>query len=152
MHGQRGFTLIELMVVVAIVGVLAAVAIPSYQEYAVKSRRADGRVLLLEVAQKQERWYTENMTYNTAVTSLGYSSDPVISGERYYSATVLDAASAALVLGSACPVNTCFVVEATPIRGRQIRDGKQALSSMGQKYHDINNDGDYGDSGETVWE
>lgn len=60
---SRGFTLIELMVVVAVIGILASIAYPSYQEYVRKSRRAEGRTALLELLQQQERYMTQNNTY-----------------------------------------------------------------------------------------
>ncbi|MDV0439437.1 type IV pilin protein [Xanthomonas sacchari] len=60
---QRGFTLIELMIVVAIVGVLAGIAFASYQSYVVKSRRSAASVCLQQGAQLIERYYTANMTY-----------------------------------------------------------------------------------------
>lgn len=59
-----GFTLIELMIVVAIVAILAAIAYPSYQEHVIKSRRATAQTCLLELAQFMERFYTTNMRYD----------------------------------------------------------------------------------------
>ena len=70
---QLGFTLIELMITVAIVGILAAIAYPSFTEYIAKSRRATTVSLLLQGQQWMERFYTENFRYDqnsagTAVT------------------------------------------------------------------------------------
>lgn len=62
---NNGFTLIELMVTVAIVGILAAVAYPSYQDSIIKTKRAEGRVALMQIMQQQERYYTQNNTYIT---------------------------------------------------------------------------------------
>ena len=73
---QRGFTLMELMIVVAIVGIVASIAIPSYQESVRKSRRAAARAQLLEVAQYMQRFYSQNDSFaatpgGTAVTIPG---------------------------------------------------------------------------------
>ena len=57
---KNGYTLMELLVTVAVVGVLAAVAIPSYKSYSVKTRRSEGRAFVMEIMQRQEKYYTEN--------------------------------------------------------------------------------------------
>lgn len=68
---RRGFTLLELMIAVAVVGLLASIAYPSYQGQMARSRRADAQQSLLELAQRLERYYTERGTY--AGASLGAS-------------------------------------------------------------------------------
>lgn len=63
----RGFTLIELMIVVAIIAILASIAYPAYTDYIVKTRRSAGEACLMEQAQFMERYYTTNMGYTGAV-------------------------------------------------------------------------------------
>src|SRR3546814_14278566 len=63
---MRGFTLIELMVVVAIIAILASIAYPAYTDYIVKTRRSAGAACLLEQARFMERYYTTNMGYSSA--------------------------------------------------------------------------------------
>lgn len=72
---SSGFTLIELMIVVAIIGILAAIAYPAYQDQVRKSKRSDGQVALLDMMAKQERYYTDNNTYTATLTNLGYTVD-----------------------------------------------------------------------------
>ncbi|THF65890.1 prepilin-type N-terminal cleavage/methylation domain-containing protein [Pseudothauera nasutitermitis] len=63
MTRSRGFTLIEVMIVVVIVGILASIAYPSYQQHVLKTRRALATGCLLELSQFMERYYTTNMSY-----------------------------------------------------------------------------------------
>lgn len=84
---KNGYTLMELLVTVAVVGVLAAVAIPSYKSYSVKTRRSEGRAFVMEIMQRQEKYYTENNTYTTNLTQLGYSSSTPSSERSYYTVT-----------------------------------------------------------------
>lgn len=68
MHNSKGFTLIEVMIVVVIVGILASIAYPSYQEYVNRSNRAEGQAFLSDIAARQERYFSQNNAYVTADT------------------------------------------------------------------------------------
>lgn len=63
---HMGFTLIELMVTVAVIGILAAVAFPSYQTYVLRTHRVTAAACLSEMAQQMERYYTSNLSYSGA--------------------------------------------------------------------------------------
>ncbi len=84
----RGFTLIELMIVVAIIGLLATIALPSYQDYIRKARRADAKSSLSQLAQFMERNYSVAQRYDkdgsgTNIT-LPFSESPVDGSSKYY--------------------------------------------------------------------
>ncbi|MEL7187428.1 MAG: type IV pilin protein [Pseudomonadota bacterium] len=68
---QRGITLIELMIVVVIVSILAVVAYPGYQEFAARAKRNEARSALLQIATNQERFYLDNRTFTTDLTTMG---------------------------------------------------------------------------------
>lgn len=95
-----GFTLIELMVTVAIVVLLATIALPSYQDYILKSRRAEGKSVLLNTQQLVERAYTDLNRYDTAVASVVGASG-VRSEHGYYMVTTASATVSTYSLNSA---------------------------------------------------
>jgi len=66
----RGFTLMEVMVTVAVLAILGIVAVPSYFNYLTESRRAEAYTTLLALAQAEEQWFTNNNTYTNSVASL----------------------------------------------------------------------------------
>lgn len=67
---QQGFTLVEVMIVVAIVAILAAIAYPSYDEYVKRGNRTEGQAFLSDVAARQERHFSQNNEYITAVADI----------------------------------------------------------------------------------
>lgn len=87
MKHMRGITLMELMIVVVIVGILAAVAYPNYREFAARAKRTEAKALLLEIANNQERFYLNANTYGT-LGQLNYPADPMVTDSGSYSVTV----------------------------------------------------------------
>ncbi len=69
---MRGMTLTELMIVVVIIGILTAIAYPSYRQYAARAKRNEAKAALLQIATNQERFYLQNNTYTTDMTALGF--------------------------------------------------------------------------------
>lgn len=67
---QLGFTLIEMMIVVAIIGILAAIAYPSYDQYVKRGNRTEGQALLNDAAARQERYFNQNNTYITTADNI----------------------------------------------------------------------------------
>ena len=145
---QRGFTLIELMVTVAIIGILAAIAYPSYLDSVRKSRRTDAKNALTQAMANMERYYTEHNTYGTAAIC---GTNPLIcpgscagaactSTEKNYTIDLIPA-----------PTATTFTIEATPVPGPQAVDGKMNINQANKKFHDMNNDGTYNPATENYW-
>jgi len=66
-----GFTLIEVMIVVVIIGILASIAYPSYDEYVKRGNRTEGQVFLSDAAARQERYYSQNNSYTADPANLG---------------------------------------------------------------------------------
>lgn len=103
LNHHKGFTLIELMMVVAVIGILAAIAFPSYQDSLRKGRRADAKTALLDLAQFTERSYTQNNTYSNI--TLPYTQTPTSGATKYYN------------LSFASATQSTFTLQAVPIAG-----------------------------------
>ncbi|MFD0739466.1 type IV pilin protein [Lysobacter koreensis] len=119
-RAQRGFTLIELMIVVAVVAILASIALPAYNDSVRKSRRGQAKADLVEYAQLAERWFTVNNTYATFVLPTNQSPREAGSAARY----TLNLVSAA----------TTFTITAVP-QGGQAADscGTLTMNQAGAK-------------------
>ena len=102
---SKGFTLIELMVVVAILAIVAVIAVPSFLDQVRKARMSDAKQTLMDVAAKLEQYYQDNKGYPTTadMTLLGYTSNPFVSPEKYYTISFV---------GS--PTTTSYTIQAQP--------------------------------------
>ena len=115
---QRGFTLIEVMIVVAILGIITAIALPSYLEQVRKGKRADAKVELLRLAQMQESYFVQNLSYakdlTTGAGGLGLGATVTSEQEEYtITMTALDNGGGGCTGVAADPCTT-FTLTATP--------------------------------------
>lgn len=122
----KGFTLIELMIVIAIVAILAAIGYPSYQNSVLRSNRADARVALQEAAARQERFYAEGNSYSNDVSKLVTNADGSSSPEGKYTVSVSVSCSRTI---SGTTYYSCFDLTATA-KGTQAKDTECATLTL----------------------
>jgi len=124
---QQGFSLMELLIIVAILGILVAIAIPGYNAYMEKTRRIDAISFLQEVAGEQVRFFSDNNEYAKSMDELGYGTGAtVVSPEGHYTVSVANAVPTSFTL-TAAPVDTSpqaddklcasFTLDSTGLKG-----------------------------------
>lgn len=149
MKNIKGFTLIELMIVIAIVGILVSVVMPGYRNYVLESQRTDTQGQMLQMLELQERFYIDNYVYTTTLngnfatgTGLGYATDPVVvsyNGTPAFNIAIqtclIDANLYADITVPLTDLDRCFRIIATPV-GDQVNDGALILDNRGRKVLD----------------
>lgn len=155
-YSQQGFTLIELMIVVALIGILAAIAYPSYQRYVIKTKRTDMMTEMQNIASRIESQKLAMGRY-TDITLANVLTGNVTAGTVSYPATnslydvsIWDASTpnAEKMIGNNI-TNRQWEIRAVPRTARQMaNDGTLTLNAQGLKCRDKNNDGDTQDTGE----
>lgn len=129
---NKGFTLIELMIVIAIVAVLAAIAMPSYQEYVRKTNRAEAQAEMLEVAQRLQRFKIANFSYLPRVNNVEV---PVTLNQIQHSGLVPNQGDANYQLVLEDVRANAWTLIARPIVGsRMEQDGVICLNHRGQRF------------------
>lgn len=125
---QQGFTIVEIMIVVAIVSILMTIAMPSYQKHVRKGKRGEGIGAIQMVLEAQERYYADHRTYANTLTKLGLS-NPYITEQSIYSLTLGACSGQALT--------QCVEVTATALGG-QAQDGNLIANTQGKKIRGTN--------------
>ncbi len=121
MHQNKGFTLIELMIVVAIIAVLAAIAYPSYTQYKIRTNRADVQSEMMNIAQRLQSYYVINHNYTSATLDNGTTSKDYPISNPVYRVTLV-------------PSGQTYTLTAEPISGTvQAGNGNVILDSQGRK-------------------
>jgi len=124
MISNKGLTLIELLAVIVIVGILAAIAIPTYTGYMVRARRADAKTALEQFRAAQEMRRAERGVYSVDITELRTTwGVPAVAGD--YGINFDD--------GGAVLTPNTFTAEATPVTARQLGDGSLLIDYRGNK-------------------
>lgn len=142
---QSGFTLVELLIVIGIVGVIAAIAYPSYQDSVRNTKRSEAQGALVSFAAAMEKHFSQNNSYldagrsgDTGTPAIFSATAPLGSTNVYYNLTIEQATASS------------FTLRATPT-GSQSQDGFLEINSLGQKAWDEDNSGSIG-SDEFNWE
>jgi type IV pilus assembly protein PilE len=126
---HRGFTLIELMIAVAIVGVLGAIALPSYNSYVTRGKRAEARNALMDIAARQQRWYSDNNQYTATIGNGGLEvKDPCAD----IAGTQTETCKYTITIGGVAGTNQAFSLTATPV-GDDPECGNLTLNHTGTK-------------------
>jgi type IV pilus assembly protein PilE len=150
---QYGFTLIEIMIVVAIVAIIAAFAYPSYVEQVRKSKRSDAQIGLQQIAQRQEAYFSRTYSYAASLSQLNYAADTIDSPERQYVQTITSI-TPTTCNGTRANACSAFVVRAQPKTGTsQEHDAPCAtftLDNLGRRAA-FNNASTPADTTETCW-
>jgi type IV pilus assembly protein PilE len=128
---QHGVTLLELMIVVAIVALISAFAYPSYMQYVVNTKRTVATAALLQIADRQQQFFMDNKTYTSDLTALGFAASPLVLADNGNSTAVGDGNAVYSISLSNVAVTT-YTITAAPLHGQASRDTDCASLTLTQ--------------------
>lgn len=115
-RSEQGFTLIEIIAVLVIVAILMGIALPSYTDFVMKSKRSDAMSALMDTANRQEQYMLDHNSYTTDMKALGFTTDPMLSPDGNY--------TIAAVAGPT-GIKTSYSLSATAVvSSQQVNDSK----------------------------
>lgn len=126
---NKGFSLIELLVVLTIVGIITSIAVPSYENYVIRANRGDAKASLLNIMRLQENYFANEYAYTDDLRGLNLSAVHTSDAGHYQ------------VTARACPgepLEECILLTANPL-GNQVKDGPMTLNTRGERTHNGNN-------------
>ena len=136
----KGFTLVEIMIVVAILGIISAIAVPSYMEYVKKGKRADAKVELLRIAQLQESYFVEQLSYAKDLSSTrangGLGLGTTVKSEQEQYLISISSQDSGNGTCTGLPADSCasYTLTAAPLGGQASdKCGKFTLTNTGVK-------------------
>lgn len=133
---HQGFTLIELLIAIVIIGLLAAIAIPAYQNYVRRANRAEPKAFLTEAAAKQEAFFADRRRYATTLTELGYAAATCYVGGGQSSGCGANSGNPNYSIAVSASTTTTYTLTATRMStGSQASDacGNFIINSSGTK-------------------
>jgi type IV pilus assembly protein PilE len=128
---MAGFSLIELMIVVAVVAILAAIAMPQYRDYVLRSNRAVAKSLLTQVADRQEQFYTANKRYADDLTDMGYPAAASFVVNRKGHTAAADGGDAIYTIALDASTATTYTLSATT-KNQQTKDTRCSTFTINQ--------------------
>jgi type IV pilus assembly protein PilE len=128
---QMGMSLLELMIVVAIVSMIAAFAYPSYTDYIVNTKRTAAATTLMQVADRQQQFFMDNKSYTANLTNLGFAANPLFISDDGNTVPAGDADAVYLVTLANVGATT-YTAIAAPLGQQLVRDTKCGTMTLNQ--------------------
>ena len=139
---QCGVTMMELLIVVAIISMISAFAYPSYMQYVVSTKRTTAKSAMLQIADRQQQFFMDNKSYSNDLTALGFAENPLVVGDDGLPVADGDPDSV-YTLSLSNVAATSYTITAAPLHGQLSRDeecGSLTLNQAGARSSSLGGD------------